>query len=172
MLVVCDWDLFSKKFFCRSSKPKRVTRVQLNKRARNKEQLKKKTEALKMKMLSKEIDRYDEFCYKKSLHRTGYYFFCLLFSFFVYLFIYFKWLCLLCYSLPDIMQEIAKEDEEKQKRRLRRLVSQQERLKTRPPRFGKHKYGSSLHDIISNCYNYSTWPYLLFIYKGLLLICD
>lgn len=42
------------------------------------------------------------------------------------------------------MQEIAKEDEEKQKRRIRRLVSQQERLKTRPPRFGKHKYGSSL----------------------------
>lgn len=83
----------------KSSKPKRVTRVQLNRRARNKEQLKKKTEALKMKVLSKEID-----------------------------------------SLPDIMQEIAKEDEEKQKRRIRRLVSQQERLKTRPPRFGKHKF--------------------------------
>ncbi|WOG94142.1 hypothetical protein DCAR_0313435 [Daucus carota subsp. sativus] len=83
----------------KSSKPKRITRVQLNKRARNREQLKKKTEALKLKLLSKEID-----------------------------------------SLPDIMQEIAKEDEEKQKRRLRRLVSQQERLKTRPPRFGKHKF--------------------------------
>ncbi|KAL8149460.1 hypothetical protein AgCh_006463 [Apium graveolens] len=74
----------------------------MNRRDRNKEQLKKKTEALKMKVLSKEID-----------------------------------------SLPDIMQKIAKEDEEKQKRRICRLVSQQERLKTHPPRFGKHKFVSA-----------------------------
>lgn len=43
-------------------------------------------------------------------------------------------------SLPDIMQEIAKEDEEKQKRHLRRVVAKQERLKTRPPRLGKYKF--------------------------------
>lgn len=43
-------------------------------------------------------------------------------------------------SLPDIIQEIAKEDEEKQRRHLRRFVVQQERLKSRPPRLGKHKF--------------------------------
>lgn len=43
-------------------------------------------------------------------------------------------------SLPDIMEEIAKEDEEKHNRHLRRVVAKQERLKTRPPRFGKYKY--------------------------------
>lgn len=51
------------------------------------------------------------------------------------------------YSLPDIIQEIAKEDEDKHKRHLRRVVSKQERLKSRPPRFGKHKYGSFLAKI-------------------------
>jgi len=48
------------------------------------------------------------------------------------------------YSLPDIIEEIAKEDEERQKRHLRRMVSEQERLKSRPPRLGKYKYASSL----------------------------
>lgn len=43
-------------------------------------------------------------------------------------------------SISDIMQEIAKEEEEKQKRHLRRVVAKQERLKQRPPRLGKHKY--------------------------------
>lgn len=38
------------------------------------------------------------------------------------------------------MQQIAKEDEEKQKRHLRRAVAKQERLKARPPRLGRHKY--------------------------------
>ncbi|KAI4306519.1 hypothetical protein L6164_029790 [Bauhinia variegata] len=43
-------------------------------------------------------------------------------------------------SIPDIIQEIEKEDEEKQKRHLRRLVAKQEMLKSRPPRLGKHKF--------------------------------
>ncbi|KAL5799775.1 hypothetical protein ACOSQ3_032871 [Xanthoceras sorbifolium] len=43
-------------------------------------------------------------------------------------------------GLPDIIQEIAKEDEEKQKRLIRRFVAKQERLKTRPPRLGRHKF--------------------------------
>ncbi|KAF8397156.1 hypothetical protein HHK36_016063 [Tetracentron sinense] len=42
--------------------------------------------------------------------------------------------------LPDIMEEIAKEDEEKHKRHLRRIVAKQERLKSYPPRLGKHKF--------------------------------
>lgn len=44
-------------------------------------------------------------------------------------------------SIPDIIEEIAKEDEEKHKRHFRRFVARQERLKVRPPRLGKHKYG-------------------------------
>lgn len=52
-------------------------------------------------------------------------------------------------SLPDIIQEIAKEDEEKHKRHQRRIVAKQDRLKSRPPRLGKHKYVSFLvKDII------------------------
>ncbi|KAM7504522.1 hypothetical protein LguiB_003426 [Lonicera macranthoides] len=43
-------------------------------------------------------------------------------------------------SIPDLIQEIAKEDEEKQKRHMRRTVAKQERLKSRPPRFGRHKF--------------------------------
>ncbi|KAJ4841113.1 hypothetical protein Tsubulata_003749 [Turnera subulata] len=43
-------------------------------------------------------------------------------------------------ALPDIIQEITKEDEEKEKRHVRRIVAKQERLKTRPPRLGKHKF--------------------------------
>ncbi|KAL8542206.1 hypothetical protein ACS0TY_003172 [Phlomoides rotata] len=43
-------------------------------------------------------------------------------------------------SIPDIMQEIEKEDEEKQKRHLRRIVAKQERSKIRPPRLGKYKF--------------------------------
>lgn len=43
-------------------------------------------------------------------------------------------------SLSDIIQEIAKEDEEKERRHIRKLVAKQERLKARPPRLGKHKY--------------------------------
>ncbi|OVA13161.1 P60-like [Macleaya cordata] len=83
----------------RSSKAKRVTRVEQNRRARRKEQLKAQAEAKKVGELSKEID-----------------------------------------CLPDIMKEIAKEDEEKQKRHFRRVVAKQERLKSGPPRLGKYKF--------------------------------
>ncbi|OAY46372.1 ribosome biogenesis protein NOP53 [Manihot esculenta] len=83
----------------RSTKTKRVTRVELNRRARLKEQQKKEAESKKKEELSKEID-----------------------------------------SLPDIIKEIAKEDEEKHKRHIRRIVAKEERLKARPPRLGKHKF--------------------------------
>ena len=64
------------------------------------------------------------------------------------------------YSLPNIIQEIAKEDEEKQKRHLRRIVAKQERLKSRPPRLGKHKYGCFLHkDIFIEPYAFSLMIY-------------
>ncbi|KAJ3699636.1 hypothetical protein LUZ61_003341 [Rhynchospora tenuis] len=43
-------------------------------------------------------------------------------------------------SLPDILKEIEKEDEEKEKRHTRRVVVKQERLKTAPPRLGKPKF--------------------------------
>ncbi|XVE69511.1 hypothetical protein DITRI_Ditri09bG0157900 [Diplodiscus trichospermus] len=43
-------------------------------------------------------------------------------------------------SLPDILQEIAKEDEERQKKHLRRVIAKQERLKACPPRLGKYKF--------------------------------
>eukprot|EP00268_Persea_americana_P013616 TRINITY_DN1602_c0_g2_i2.p1 TRINITY_DN1602_c0_g2~~TRINITY_DN1602_c0_g2_i2.p1 ORF type:complete len:360 (-),score=99.66 TRINITY_DN1602_c0_g2_i2:1086-2165(-) len=83
----------------RPSKMKRVTRVELNRRARRKETLKVEAEAKKIEYISKEID-----------------------------------------CLPDIMEEIAKEDEEKQRRHVRRVVARQERLKSGPPRLGKHKF--------------------------------
>ncbi|CAL9069997.1 unnamed protein product, partial [Musa banksii] len=83
----------------RKSKTKRVTRVEVNRRARRKEQLKAEEEAKKRKNLSEELD-----------------------------------------SLPDIMKEIAKEDEEKHRRHMRRAVARQERLKSAPPRLGKHKF--------------------------------
>uniref|UniRef100_A0A0D9WCP4 Ribosome biogenesis protein NOP53 n=1 Tax=Leersia perrieri TaxID=77586 RepID=A0A0D9WCP4_9ORYZ len=83
----------------RKTKTKRVTRVELNKRARCKERLKAEAEAKKIENLSKEID-----------------------------------------SLPDILNEIAKEDEEKEKRHIRQTVAKQERLKSAPPRLGKHKF--------------------------------
>ncbi|XP_006654035.1 ribosome biogenesis protein NOP53 [Oryza brachyantha] len=83
----------------RKTKMKRVTRVELNKRARRKEKLRAEAEAKKIENLSKEID-----------------------------------------SLPDIINEIAKEDEEKEKRHIRRTVAKQERLKSAPPRLGRHKF--------------------------------
>ncbi|XP_058182987.1 ribosome biogenesis protein NOP53 isoform X1 [Rhododendron vialii] len=83
----------------RPSITKKVTRVELNKRARRKEKLRTEAEAKKVEQFSKEID-----------------------------------------SLPDIIQEIAKDDEEKQRRHLRRIVAKQERLKSRPPRLGRHKF--------------------------------
>lgn len=83
----------------RSSKKKRITTVEHNKRARRKEVLKKEAKAKKVEDLSKEID-----------------------------------------SVRDIIQEIAKEDKEKQNRHLRRVVAKQERLKACPPRLGKHKF--------------------------------
>nr|KJB74393.1 hypothetical protein B456_011G293300 [Gossypium raimondii] len=83
----------------RPLKTKRVTRVELNKRARRKEQQKKEAEAKKAVEFSKDID-----------------------------------------NLPDILQEIAKEDEEKQKRHLRKAIAKQERLKACPPRLGKYKF--------------------------------
>uniref|UniRef100_A0A2P2L0C0 Ribosome biogenesis protein NOP53 n=1 Tax=Rhizophora mucronata TaxID=61149 RepID=A0A2P2L0C0_RHIMU len=42
--------------------------------------------------------------------------------------------------LPNIIQEIAKEDEEKSRKQIRRVVVKNEKLKARPPRLGKHKY--------------------------------
>ena len=51
------------------------------------------------------------------------------------------------HSLPDILQEIAKEDEEKRKRHIRRAVAKQERLKSCPPCLGKHKYAASCVNI-------------------------
>ncbi|XAR71884.1 hypothetical protein NMG60_11018333 [Bertholletia excelsa] len=83
----------------RPSTTKRVTRVELNRRARLKEQLREEAEVKKKEQLSKQID-----------------------------------------SLPDIIQEIANEDEVKQKRHLRRIVAKQEKMKSRPPRLGKHKF--------------------------------
>ncbi|CAL8126153.1 unnamed protein product [Prunus armeniaca] len=43
-------------------------------------------------------------------------------------------------GLPDILQEIAKEDDEKHKRHIRRVVAKKEKLKSCPPRLGKHKF--------------------------------
>lgn len=83
----------------RKNKTKRVTRVELNKRARRKERLRAEAEAKKMENISKEID-----------------------------------------SLPNIMDEIAKEDKEKEKRRIRRTVVKEERRKSGPPRLGRHKF--------------------------------
>ncbi|KAG6599955.1 Ribosome biogenesis protein NOP53, partial [Cucurbita argyrosperma subsp. sororia] len=83
----------------RPLRTKRVTRVELNKRARNKEQRRKEAESKKLKGISKEID-----------------------------------------SLPDILQETAKEDEERQNRLIRRTIAKQERLKSCPPRLGRHKF--------------------------------
>ncbi|KAF5797388.1 putative ribosome biogenesis protein Nop53/GLTSCR2 [Helianthus annuus] len=83
----------------RPFKTKRVTRVQLNKRARNKEKLKMEAEAKKIKDFSKDLD-----------------------------------------SLPDIIDEIGREDEEKKNRHLRCVTAKQERLKSCPPRLGRHKF--------------------------------
>lgn len=47
-------------------------------------------------------------------------------------------------SLPNIMDEIAKEDKEKEKRHKRRTVVKEERRKSGPPRLGRHKYISKL----------------------------
>ncbi|KQK07592.1 ribosome biogenesis protein NOP53 [Brachypodium distachyon] len=83
----------------RKTKTKRVTRVELNKRARRKERLRTEADAKKLEILSKEIDR-----------------------------------------LPNIMAEIAKEDEEKEKVRIRRNMAKEERLKSAPRRLGRHKF--------------------------------
>ena len=47
-------------------------------------------------------------------------------------------------SLPNIVDEIAKEDKEKEKRRIRQTVVKEERRKSGPPRLGRHKYISML----------------------------
>ncbi|KAI7749286.1 hypothetical protein M8C21_023621 [Ambrosia artemisiifolia] len=83
----------------RPFKTKRITRVQLNKRARNKAKLKMEAEVKKVKEFSKDLD-----------------------------------------SLPDIIDEIAREDEEKKNRHLRCVTAKQERLKSCPPRLGRHKF--------------------------------
>ncbi|GAV62466.1 Nop53 domain-containing protein [Cephalotus follicularis] len=82
-----------------STRTKKVTRVELNKRAKRKELQKKEAEAKKKEEVSKEID-----------------------------------------CLSDILEEIAKEEEEKHKKHIRRVVAKQDRLKARPPRLGKHKF--------------------------------
>ncbi|KAJ1261579.1 hypothetical protein BS78_09G040900 [Paspalum vaginatum] len=83
----------------RKNKTKRVTRVELNRRARRKERLRTEAEAKKIENLSKEID-----------------------------------------CLPNILDEMVKEDEEKEKRRIRRNVLKEERVKSGPPRLGRHKF--------------------------------
>ncbi|WVZ96238.1 hypothetical protein U9M48_041903 [Paspalum notatum var. saurae] len=83
----------------RKNKTKKVTRVELNRRARRKERLRTEAEAKKIENLSKEID-----------------------------------------CLPNILDEIVKEDEEKEKRRIRRNVLKEERAKSGPPRLGRHRF--------------------------------
>lgn len=106
-----------------------MTRVELNKRARRKEQQKKEAEAKKAEELSKDIEKYilalSLLCVSSIYCRT-----------------YVHYLLVLLCSLPDILQEIAKEDEKKQKRHLRKAIAKQERLKACPPRLGKYKYAS------------------------------
>ncbi|KAI4385628.1 hypothetical protein MLD38_003629 [Melastoma candidum] len=82
---------------CLKTKP--VTRVELNRRSRRKELLRKEAEAKKVVQISKEID-----------------------------------------GISDIIQEIEREDGEKQRKHLRKVVAKAERLKSRPPRLGKHKF--------------------------------
>lgn len=91
----------------RNSKTKQVTRVELNRRARLKEQMKAEAEAKKRDDLSKQID-----------------------------------------SLSDIIKEIAKEDEEKNGRHLRRVFAKHENLKVRPPRLGKHKFAPAPKQVL------------------------
>lgn len=110
--------------FYRKSKTKRVTRVELNRRARHKEQLKAEEAAKKIEILSKEIDR----CLW-SYFRCGHHMSLMLNLTFSDTF---------C-SLPDIMNEITKEDEEKNRRHMRRIIARQERLKSAPRRLGKYK---------------------------------
>uniref|UniRef100_A0A1J3FVA9 Ribosome biogenesis protein NOP53 n=1 Tax=Noccaea caerulescens TaxID=107243 RepID=A0A1J3FVA9_NOCCA len=43
-------------------------------------------------------------------------------------------------SLPNILEEISREDEEKQNKLVRRAIAKQDVLKIRPPRLGKHKF--------------------------------
>lgn len=83
----------------RKNTTKRVTRVEMNRRARRKERLRAEAKAKKMENILKEID-----------------------------------------SLPNIMDEIAKEDKEKEKRHKRRTVVKEERRKSGPPRLGRHKF--------------------------------
>ncbi|TQD91487.1 hypothetical protein C1H46_022885 [Malus baccata] len=110
----------------RPLKTKRVTTVVLNKRARRKEQLKKEAEAREAKKLSKEIDGL-LLIQLLSLEYAGEdYTLRIALSF--------------GYSLPDIIEEIAKEDEERHKRHLRRVVAKEEKRKSCPPRLGKHKF--------------------------------
>ncbi|KAI4383941.1 hypothetical protein MLD38_009719 [Melastoma candidum] len=82
---------------CLKTKP--VTRVELNRRARRKELLRKEAEVKKVVQISNEID-----------------------------------------GISDIIHEIEREDEEKQRKHLRKVVAKAERLKSRPPRLGKHKF--------------------------------
>lgn len=81
------------------SKTDRVTRVELNRRARQKERIKAEAQSKLAKKITKEID-----------------------------------------CLDDIIKEIAKDDEEKQRKHVRRVIAKQERLKCAPPRLGKHKF--------------------------------
>ncbi|XP_031496056.1 ribosome biogenesis protein NOP53 [Nymphaea colorata] len=83
----------------RSVKAKRLTRADINRRARRKEQLKAELEAKEQERVLKEID-----------------------------------------CLPDIIKKIEKEDQEKQRRHIRRVVAKQEKAKSGPPRLGKYKF--------------------------------
>lgn len=144
--------MFLKFLYCRfARKTKRVTRVEFNKRCRQKALRKKETKEKAKEKISNEIDRY-------------------FFSFTI------SWWCLITYkiapterlvltillfcfcpcSLPNILEEIAREDEDKQNKHLRRVIAKEEVLKIRPPRLGKYKYETkSFFTPIHFCYIFS-----------------
>jgi len=66
--------------------------------------------------------------------------------------------------LPNILEEIAKEDEDKQNKHLRRVIAKQEVLKIRPPRLGKYKYETkSFFTSIHFCYIFKLTSVLILI---------
>jgi hypothetical protein len=55
-------------------------------------------------------------------------------------------------SLPNIIAEIAKEDEEKEKMHTRRTLAKEERLKSAPRRLGRHKYVPNMNLVGSHLF--------------------
>uniref|UniRef100_A0A0D6QX46 Ribosome biogenesis protein NOP53 n=1 Tax=Araucaria cunninghamii TaxID=56994 RepID=A0A0D6QX46_ARACU len=83
----------------RPLKIRKLTRVELNRKARRQEQLKMEAEKKQLQKLEKEIE-----------------------------------------CLPEIIKDIEKEDQEKEKKRIRRAVAKQERIASGPPRLGGKKF--------------------------------